>query len=196
MDQFILFKTIVSMFDKDAIVEVYTKDDNEPWFANRAYLLSSIAENHEDLYVNMDMLKISSKFAGYDKSHITITTEDELPYVEQKQEWWDRLRLATLEEIKEEITHIMKSFLFEKIKASCNEVAIAAMESGECDDAIQEAMKQIDYDHIAMSGFTKLDMINARSNPTNSEFYNAIVNAIKTTMSGEDGKAFQDILFG
>ena len=74
MDQFILFKTIVSMFDKDAIVEVYTKDDNEPWFANRAYLLSSIAENHEDLYVNMDMLKISSKFAGYDKSHITITT--------------------------------------------------------------------------------------------------------------------------
>ena len=55
MDQFILFKTIISMFDKDAIVEVYTKDDNEPWFANRAYLLSSIAENHEDLYVNMDM---------------------------------------------------------------------------------------------------------------------------------------------
>lgn len=195
MEQFILFNTIAAMIDNDTVVEVYIKGDTEPLFANRAYLLSSIIEKNE-LYIDMTRIKISSKFAGYDKAHVVITIDGDIPCINDRKEWWDRLRLATPEEIKEEMERIIKDFLFQKIKESLNEVAISALESGQCDDVIQEAMKQIDYDHIAMSGFTKLDMINARSNPTNSEFYTTIMKSLQSTMKGEDGKAFQDILFG
>lgn len=195
MNQLIRFTDLVSMFDKDTVIEVYTKGETEPWFANKAYLLQSIADKAY-ISVDMDKLKISSKFAGINTAHVVITTDEELSYVEYKKDWWDRLRLATPEEIKEEVIRVIKTFLFDRMETSCNEIAKVAMESGKCDKAFEEAANQIEYENILLHGFTKLDMINAKSNPTDSEFYNMIKTAIESTMGGDDGKAFQEILFG
>lgn len=195
MGQLIMFTELVSMFDNDTVLELYTKGDNEPWFANKAYLLHSISGS-ESISIPMDKLKISSKFAGYTKSHNVITFEEKLPIIEHKKEWWDRLRLATPNEILDLTEEVIKEILFTKIKESCNEVAIAAVESGQCDSAIKGALTQIDYDGIVMEGCTKLDIINARSNPSDSNIRKLIIDAVNSAMQSDDGKTFQDILFG
>lgn len=195
MEQLIALTEIVTMFDSDVVIEIYTKGDTEPWFANKAYLLQSIAEEYHTL-IDRDALHISSKFAGYEKSHIVFTFDKELPLIEQKKDWWDRLRLAKPEEIVEIVEDVIRGTLFTKIRESHNEIAVAALESGQCDSAIQEAISKIDYSAIEIGGFTKLDIINTKSNPSDSVIRKTIQKAIQTSLNGEDGKAFQDILFG
>lgn len=199
MDQKLKLEDILLLFEREDIIELYTKGNELPWYANRVRTLLSVLDMDKEYtadIIPMDRFKISSKFAGYDKSHVVVVFDDELNISKHRDDWWDRLRLATTDEISELVESIIRKFIYQKIKDSCNEVALSALESGKCDKVLKEAVSQIDLDSIMMVGITNLDIINARSNPSDSEIHKAVVKAIENAMQGEAGEAFMHILFG
>ena len=191
---------ILKTFKDDQIIELYIHDQDTPIFANKVTYLKEVIYNifHATaiyVYDCSDSIEISSYDIGYGKTGIKVRVKywgksDCVP-----ESWWTNLYPASVSEIEDVMKYILKDYIKAIIKQSHNDIALSTISTDKFDKVVDSAVKEVDITDLLILGITRLDIKNAKSNPSNSELYKTLMVTIEKALSGEPGKQLMSILF-